>query len=142
MNGRLRVVTATLVTACLLGGLPATSFAKKPNQPGKVDVIMVYDKKPDKAEKARVKSLGGETRREYKNLNMRVIRVSENALKNLERGNGVRFIARDREVFSLAVPSHATARGCCACPNPVPRGRRPAWGRPWPTACSPPGPLH
>ena len=76
----------------------------------KVDVIMVYDAKPDKAEKNRVKALGGETKREFENFNMRVISISENALKNVGKGKGVRFVAKDTAIESFSVAARQTAR--------------------------------
>jgi len=81
---------------------PVSLAANGKGKPGKVDVIMVYDAKPDQAEKNRVKALGGETKREFKNFNMRVISVSENALKNLGNGKGVKFVAADRETFGMS----------------------------------------
>ena len=77
---------------------PVTYAAKA----DKVDVIVVYDAKPGQAEKDRVKGLGGETKREFRNFNMRVISISENALKSLENGKGVKFVAPDRETFGMA----------------------------------------
>ena len=46
----------------------------------------------------RIKGLGGENKREFDNFNMRVISISENALKNVGKGKGVRFIAPDTAV--------------------------------------------
>ena len=96
---------------CLASSVLAANGNGNGNGPAdKVDVIMVYDAKPDKAEKDRVRGLGGTTKREFDNFNMRVISVSENALEALGNGKGVRFIAPDREIAGLAMPSHATAR--------------------------------
>ena len=82
--------------------VPFGAYAAKAD---KVDVIVVYKTKPDVAEKNRVKSLGGETKREFRNFNMRVINISENALKNLGKGKNVRFVAPDRETFAMATLS-------------------------------------
>ena len=102
----------------------------------KVDVIMVYDAKPDQAEKDRVKGLGGETRREFKNFNMRAIRVSENALKGLANGKGVKFIAPDRETFGMALtsispsaPTESAAHKTAGMPDSATKnGEMTGWG--------------
>ena len=95
---------AILIIALALCLAPFAAFAAKAD---KVDVIVVYDAKPTAAEKARVQGLGGETRREFKNFNMRVISISENALKSLEKGKGVKFVAPDRETFAMALTTLA-----------------------------------
>ena len=64
-------------------------FALHAAPAAKVDVIVGYDAKPGQAEEKRIKALGGTTKREFKNFNMRVISVSENALKNVGNGKGV-----------------------------------------------------
>ena len=98
-------VTGILIAAALLGS-PA-AFAAKAE---KVDVIVGYDAKPGKAEKARVQSLSGETRREFKNFNMHVISISENALQALKNSKGVRFVVADQPVESFSASAKQTAR--------------------------------
>ena len=102
----INVVKIGLIALAMM--IAPVSFAAKAD---KIDVIMVYDAKPDKAEKNRVKALGGKTVREFKNFNMRVISVSENALKHLDKGKGVRFVAVDSpvEAFSAAQSAGWTA---------------------------------
>jgi phosphate-selective porin len=68
----------------------------------KVDVIVVYEAKPDQAEKDRVEKLGGELKREFDNFDMRVISISENAVEHLGKAKGVKFVAPDRETFGMA----------------------------------------
>ncbi len=77
---------------------------------GKVDVIVGYDAKPGKAEKDRVRGLGGETKREFTNFNMRVISISENALKNVGKGKGVKFVVADQPVEGFSASAQQTAR--------------------------------
>ena len=91
-----------LITLAMM--IAPVSFAAKAD---KVDVIVGYDAKPGQAEKDRVKGLGGEMKREFKNFNMRVISISENALVALENGKGVKFVAPDRETFGMALTTLA-----------------------------------
>jgi serine protease AprX len=104
MKRTIRTIALIAMTALLF---PLGAFAAKAD---KVDVIMVYKAKPDAAEKARVKGLGGETLRDFENFDMRVIRVSENALKGLGKGKGVEFIVPDREIFSMAATLSTSAK--------------------------------
>ena len=101
----IRFFLTILALCCMTLGFMSIASAKA----NKVDVIMVYDAKPGKAEKNRVKGLGGETKREFKNFNMRVISVSENALKNLGKGKGVKFVAVDRPIESFSTAALQTA---------------------------------
>jgi hypothetical protein len=78
MNNLNTAFIALILAFCLA---PFDADAKSNGRPDKVDVIVGYDAKPGKAENDRVKGLGGETRREFDNFNMRVISISENALK-------------------------------------------------------------
>ena len=104
-----RNIVAILALCLAPVGFAANSKANGNGKPVKVDVIMVYDAKPDQAEKARVKALGGKTKREFENFNMRVISISENALKNLDNGKGVRFVARDTAIESFSAAARQTA---------------------------------
>ena len=70
-----------ITTATLVIGLALVPFAAEARPADKVDVIVGYKVKPNQAEKNRVEKLGGKTKREFKNFNMRVISISENALK-------------------------------------------------------------
>ena len=70
----IEVLKGIFIAAALV--LAPMAYAAKAD---KVDVIVGYDATPNKSEKARIKSLGGETKREFTNFNMRVISISENA---------------------------------------------------------------
>ena len=98
---------AIIVIALAFCLVPFGAYAAKAD---KVDVIVGYDAKPGAAETDRVKGLGGETRREFTNFNMRVISISENALSALENGKGVKFVVADQPVESFSASAKATAR--------------------------------
>ena len=87
-------------------GAPAGA-AKAGDKDHKVDVIVGYKDKPNAAETNRVKSLGGEVKREFRNFDMRVISISKNALNALEKGNGVKFVVADEPVESFSSSAKA-----------------------------------
>ncbi|MDH3621817.1 MAG: hypothetical protein OER91_13050, partial [Gammaproteobacteria bacterium] len=110
MNRFRNINLAALTLAVCLASPVADAKKNTPaGKPAKVDVIMVYDGKPDKAEKQRVNALGAETKREFKNFNMRVLSVPETALQHLGKGKGVRFVAKDAPIESFSVAARQTA---------------------------------
>ncbi|MBT8443014.1 MAG: S8 family serine peptidase [Gammaproteobacteria bacterium] len=102
----LKNVANTLLIALAILLAPVGYAAKA----DKVDVIVGYDAKPGQAERNRVKALGGKNKREFKNFNMRVISISENALKSLEKGKGVKFVVRDLPIRGFSASARQTAR--------------------------------
>lgn len=85
----------------------------------KVDVIVVYEAMPDKAEHDRATRLGAEVRRAYGRFPMRAMRVPAKALHGLAKGKSVRHIALDEPVTANAKPAHKTAK----LPEPSPARR-------------------
>ena len=75
-----------------------------------VDVIVTYKAMPGQAETDRARGLGGEIRRAYGHLPMRVIRVPIHALDALARGKGVRFVTPDDPVEAFSPSARRTAR--------------------------------
>ena len=101
-------------------------------KPDKVDVIMVYDGKPDQAEKRSRKRLSAaRPSAKFKNFNMRVISVSENALKHLGKGKGVRFVAKDAPIESFLGSGPPDGRATARSARTRSRWIRPSVSRYW-----------
>ena len=111
-NAMNRFNSSRIIVLLLALCLAPVSIAANGNgngKPEKVDVIMVYNSEPDQAEIDRVKGLGGETRREFRNFDMRVISVPEHVVDRLGNGNGVRFVAKDAPIESFSAAARQTA---------------------------------
>lgn len=78
--------------------------------PAFVDVVVTYDQMPGSSERARVRGLGSQVKRQYGHFKMLSLRVPETALHGLAQGQGVRSISLDAPVEGLSRAARETAR--------------------------------
>ena len=74
-----------------------------------VQVIVGYDTVSEAAEARAIRGLRGQTRRSFRGLKMRTVRIPARMLERLAERPGVRFVAMDAPVHSLSAVARATA---------------------------------
>ena len=97
--------------ATMMTSMSAAAQARADSgRPDMVDVIVRFDRQPGQAERDQAKARGAQVKHQYKNFPLLALRVPENALEGLARGNGVRYITLDSEVAGFSQHAKKTAK--------------------------------